>query len=121
MKIAALLGMSAVLLACAGGQGQTTHTQAGGTQTTQSGASGHAAAGEACGTRGARPCEPNLFCNYPVAASCGQTDHGGVCAARPKVCPDHVAQVCGCDGATYDNECRAAEHGASVAKNGPCK
>merc|ERR1719253_2441418 len=30
-------------------------------------------------------------------------------------------QVCGCDGRTYDNTCRAGGQGVSVAYEGPCK
>jgi hypothetical protein len=44
----------------------------------------------------------------------------GTCLPRPEVCPDHVEQVCGCDGKTYDNACDALAAGVSVAARGAC-
>jgi hypothetical protein len=35
-------------------------------------------------------------------------------------CDDVLEEVCGCDDATYENECEAAAHGVDVADDGAC-
>ncbi|MCB9639007.1 MAG: hypothetical protein H6727_08940 [Myxococcales bacterium] len=45
----------------------------------------------------------------------------GVCTARPQNCTALAAQVCGCDGKTYGNECSADAAGVSVQATGACK
>ena len=80
-----------------------------------------AAAGEACGTRGALPCAAGLFCDFPATANCGQTDAPGVCTAVPTECNARVRRVCGCDGTTYNNACAANLAGVSVASTGACR
>ncbi|MCZ7677430.1 MAG: Kazal-type serine protease inhibitor family protein [Sandaracinaceae bacterium] len=42
----------------------------------------------------------------------------GVCAPRPDACPTIIAEVCGCDGRTYANECEANRAGVSVLHDG---
>jgi hypothetical protein len=80
-----------------------------------------AAAGEACGTRGALPCAAGLFCDFPATANCGQTDLPGVCTAVPAECNSRMRRVCGCDGTTYNNACAANLAGVSVASTGACR
>lgn len=75
--------------------------------------------GRACGTRGALPCGPEETCVFELG-SCGASDRGGVCEPRPEDCPADAAPVCGCDGRTYHNACRALQAGVSVASVGVC-
>jgi hypothetical protein len=58
---------------------------------------------------------PRTYCQS-AAGSCG----GGTCQPRPQLCALISAPVGGCDGRTYDNECRAGVAGVSVAKAGRC-
>lgn len=56
------------------------------------------------------------FC-VPASGTCGGP---GTCAARPRSCDDVVEPVCGCDGVTHANACRARQAGTTVAKAGEC-
>jgi hypothetical protein len=51
-------------------------------------------------------------------ASCGKS--GGVCVARPEVCPQLAAPVCGCDGMTYPNDCERLRAGVCKRSERPC-
>ena len=73
-----------------------------------------------CGGLTGASCEDDEFCSYPPSAQCGAADATGVCEARPDVCPDIYAPVCGCDDQTYGNECEANAAGVSVASSGAC-
>jgi hypothetical protein len=51
---------------------------------------------------------------------CSMPDASGVCTQKPEVCTEDMAPVCGCDGQTYSNACKAAAAGVSVAAEGEC-
>ncbi|MBW2282600.1 MAG: serine protease [Deltaproteobacteria bacterium] len=79
-----------------------------------SGCSGPGSAGSGC--RRAEDCGPREYCLRAV----GECTAAGECAPRPDVCMERYAPVCGCDGETYGNACRAAARGAGVRRAGAC-
>ena len=79
------------------------------------------AMGAACGTESTGRCAMGLYCNYPLAARCGEGKRPGKCAARPQACTSDYKPVCGCDGQTYANACSANAAGVAVRKAGPCE
>ena len=78
-------------------------------------------AGDACGGLLGLSCDEGEFCAYPAGAFCGAADHPGICTARPEVCIELYDPVCGCDGQTHGNSCKAASAGTSVASVGECE
>jgi hypothetical protein len=60
-------------------------------------------------------CTGSTFC---ARGRCG--DVGGVCEARPVVCGEEAAPVCGCDGVTYWNDCLRRAAGITAARPGDC-
>jgi Kazal-type serine protease inhibitor domain len=102
---------------CASGGGGT--GSGGGTGTAGTGTGG-ASSGATCGGLRGSSCPADQYCNFPAAAMCGAADQTGKCAAKPQVCDDIYAPVCGCDGKTYSSDCSAAGKGISVAKTGAC-
>jgi len=64
-------------------------------------------------------CGDNSYCEFDVGG-CGASGQVGVCTARPEVCAEIFAPVCGCDGETYGNACEAAAAGFSIRSQGTC-
>lgn len=60
------------------------------------------------------------YCRLPDGACASVADASGICTKKPEVCTEMSAPVCGCDGKTYDNACKAAAAGVNVSAPGPC-
>ncbi len=75
--------------------------------------------GESCGGSDERPCVEGLFCEYPKG-TCGESSVSGTCSEVPEMCIEMWAPVCGCDGKTYGNSCKAGGAQVSVKKDGKC-
>ena len=76
--------------------------------------------GAMCGGLAGLSCGAGEYCAYPPAAQCGAADQTGICKPRPEVCIEVYDPVCGCDGQTYANSCKAAAAAISVAHGGAC-
>ncbi len=81
--------------------------------------------GATCSGIAVNQCGAGLYCNFRdgtalAPSSCGHADQTGVCSTVPQECPQNSNPVCGCDGKTYDNACKAHTKGVTVAKLGKC-
>lgn len=74
-----------------------------------------------CGGIAGIECRANQWCDFPASAICGGVDQFGTCRLRPEVCTEHYLPVCGCDGNTYGNTCKAAHAGFDTAHAGKCE
>ncbi len=78
----------------------------------------HEATGGVCGGIAGLPCAEGELCELPLGQCC--CDRLGACIPIPDACPTVWDPVCGCDGATYGNECEAEMSLVSVAHSGAC-
>lgn len=75
-----------------------------------------------CGGFAGIPCDEGEYCQFPVG-TCDIADNVGVCVdvPLPGDCPRLWAPVCGCDGRTYANRCRAAAAEVQIDHKGRCE
>ncbi len=78
--------------------------------------------GGMCGGIAGFPCnDEEAYCHFEPGVCTNVADAAGTCTKRPDVCISVYRPVCGCDGKTHSNSCKAASHGVSVAYEGECK
>ena len=78
------------------------------------------AGGTTCGGITGALCGKSEFCDYPTVGACGLPDATGTCKTSPGVCIEIFDPVCGCDGKTYGNSCKANAAGTDVISQGAC-
>ncbi|MFB6374647.1 MAG: Kazal-type serine protease inhibitor family protein [Bradymonadaceae bacterium] len=72
-----------------------------------------------CGPSSTGKCPDGEVCIFPEDTNCG-ADGDGECLTKPTMCPPVSNPVCGCNGVTYVNECRAQKNGITVDFHGSC-
>ena len=77
--------------------------------------------GQDCGGRLGDTCGADELCVYETSAQCGWADATGTCQPQPSFCTEQYDPVCGCDGNTYGNACKAHAAGTSVQHTGTCR
>jgi hypothetical protein len=65
------------------------------------------------------PCALGQYCSWPDHA-CGTTRTAGSCQPVPQSCGSGGPPACGCDGATYDSACQAAQGGVDLSTTRSC-
>ena len=80
-----------------------------------------APADSVCGGPQNLPCGSGEYCHFDVEVdACGPVGAMGTCVAKPEICLEVYDPVCGCDGQTYGNSCKAHLAGVNVAAQSHC-
>ena len=72
-----------------------------------------------CGTIAGIPCPANQWCEF-ATGTCNWSDNAGVCIDVPDNCPKLWKPVCGCDSATYPNDCARQQAMVQKDHDGQC-
>ncbi|MBM65373.1 MAG: hypothetical protein CMH55_03970, partial [Myxococcales bacterium] len=76
---------------------------------------------ERCGRIAGFMCQDrDNYCDQPEG-QCQVADGMGMCRAVPEACDDQWLPVCGCDGATYGNDCERLRARAQLDHLGACE
>ncbi len=78
------------------------------------------AEGQACGGFAGLACPDGQVCDVDIEGACGGADLSGTCKNLPELCTEQYDPVCGCDGATYGNDCLRLMAGAQLDHAGEC-
>jgi CubicO group peptidase (beta-lactamase class C family) len=65
-------------------------------------------------------CQAPLVCKFHDGNSCGVSGTAGSCGWPSDACDSKSPSVCGCNGVSYDNQCKANLAGVGVAHRGAC-
>eukprot|EP00579_Thalassiosira_antarctica_P022282 CAMPEP_0201987656 /NCGR_PEP_ID=MMETSP0904-20121228/91909_1 /ASSEMBLY_ACC=CAM_ASM_000553 /TAXON_ID=420261 /ORGANISM="Thalassiosira antarctica, Strain CCMP982" /LENGTH=1137 /DNA_ID=CAMNT_0048541777 /DNA_START=72 /DNA_END=3485 /DNA_ORIENTATION=- len=69
----------------------------------------------------ATACGMGEFCELDTGACNSKSAvHSGLCAETPEMCTEEWDPVCGCDGRTHSNVCKARSAGTSISGMGAC-
>jgi hypothetical protein len=75
--------------------------------------------GDRCGDAIGVACDAGLWCD-PPAGSCGGTGLVGTCVRTGRHCHHNYHPVCGCDGASYGNDCARQNRRVPESHVGKC-